>query len=205
MADDIEKNAFKDQPKESLERLMEALKRVALGELSQGQIDATNSLKSELERFMLVGKAVNLLCGRIEEYVDWASRGSRADSLPAKLAQSPNSTAKEQRQQDLSSEEEEEQEYSRHHYRVGPSKNERLNALRKMQAAKDEHQHERNDPENIGSVGNVPTPEQKMQENPLQKFGWPTTEQVTSSFEAWKKGGQAGLLEWVKNNHRKGD
>ena len=63
--ENIEKNAFNDQSKESLERLMESLKRVALGELSQGQIDAANSLRNELERFMWVGKATNLLCGRI--------------------------------------------------------------------------------------------------------------------------------------------
>lgn len=46
---------------------------------------------------------------------------------------------------------------------------------------------------------------EKEPQNSLQNVGWPTKEQVVSSFQAWEKGGEAGLLEWVKNNHKKKD
>lgn len=118
------------------------------------------------------------------------------------VKQLQSSTAKEQPQQDLSFEDE---EGFQRHWRAGRSKNERLSALGEMQPVTDDHQRECNRQENLERVGNVPTPEQKMPENPLQKVGWPTQEQVVSSFEAWKNGGEAGLLEWVKNNQRKED
>ena len=62
--------------------------------------------------------------------MDWASRGSPADSLRVKQAKPQNFIVKDQHQEDFSSEDE---EYSQQHYRVGPSKNEYLNGLAEIQ------------------------------------------------------------------------
>ncbi len=129
----IEKNTFKDQPKEFKDQILDSLKRIALGELPQRHIDAVNSLRKELETFMLIGKAANLLCGRIEEYVDWASRASSADYFPARQTQTQKSTVREQPQQDDSVEDD---EGFRRHWRAGQSENERLNALGEIQQRK---------------------------------------------------------------------
>lgn len=51
----------------------------------------------------------------------------------------------------------------------------------------------------------LPMLEEKKPQNPLQEVGLPTKEQVVSSFQAWQKGGEAGLLEWVKNNQKEED
>jgi hypothetical protein len=68
----IENNTFKDQPEEFKNLILASLKAVALGEISPGVAAASDFIRKELEKSFEIGKAANLLCHRVEEYVGCA-------------------------------------------------------------------------------------------------------------------------------------